>query len=238
MKKFTLIELLVVIAMIAILLSMLLPSLKNAREKTKAVVCLSNQRQLGTAFAMFGSDQSGELPPWCEANNTATFVAYGTPSIMWDENIATYLGIEIDNPASGSAKLKADIKGSVEVMLCPTDEIERSSTNVYGATYAYNRTGISFFGKVFLASFERPSEIIVVTENPLDSHYFAYATNSDVIPTKQRINFLGMHTPNTAAEKYNYLFVDGHVKTLPLASTLGTGTISAPKGLWTTDLND
>ena len=46
MKKFTLLELLIVIAIITILLSLLMPSLGKAREKTKRVVCMSNLKQL------------------------------------------------------------------------------------------------------------------------------------------------------------------------------------------------
>ena len=59
---FTLIELLVVVAIIAILISILLPSLQRAREQAKTVVCGSNLRQLGLAVTYYVQDNGGRLP--------------------------------------------------------------------------------------------------------------------------------------------------------------------------------
>jgi prepilin-type N-terminal cleavage/methylation domain-containing protein len=78
-KAFTLIELLVVIAIIAVLLAILMPSLRLAKDKAKQIQCISNVKSLALAWMMYKDDNDDRLVG-AMINNDAWAWAHPVPS--------------------------------------------------------------------------------------------------------------------------------------------------------------
>jgi len=116
-RIFTLIELLVVIAIIAILASMLLPALNQARAKAKQIQCTGKLKQWGVAVNMYSTDYNGYL-------NTGYDSARGW---MWWYLLAPYLECRL-SLAAGS-KLGVMIN-------CPS---LATATSNYGRGYCWNQ---------------------------------------------------------------------------------------------------
>lgn len=83
MKKFTLIELLVVIAIIGILMTLLMPSLSEARSKSTFAVCKSNLHQWYLASMMHASDNSSKMAyTYLRSNDDSTFRVSLDPRLL------------------------------------------------------------------------------------------------------------------------------------------------------------
>ncbi|HMJ89481.1 MAG TPA: type II secretion system protein [Candidatus Acidoferrum sp.] len=117
---FTLIELLVVIAIIAILASLLLPSLARAKGKAKSVTCLNNLKQFGPAIHMYAADHDGLLP---EADPLPSTSTNNLPRIC--DVLAPYLGYNTNAMPTAQT-----------VFRCPNDNVSRFETE--GSSYEWN----------------------------------------------------------------------------------------------------
>jgi prepilin-type processing-associated H-X9-DG protein len=134
---FTLVELLVVIGIIAVLVSMLLPSLSRAREQARSVKCLSNLRQLAMATISYCNNNKFYFPgPGRQGNNPreSNWIAWA-PLAADDENPThtAYIDYSALQPylgAKGEA-LKA-------LMRCESDDVETRPANKPPERYRYS----------------------------------------------------------------------------------------------------
>jgi prepilin-type N-terminal cleavage/methylation domain-containing protein/prepilin-type processing-associated H-X9-DG protein len=142
-EAFTLIELLVVVAIIALLLSILLPSLRRARVQAKRVVCGANLNQLAKAWIMYLDDSGGQFPQGVNLNiNYGGQQGAGLPSYRVPKPLNRYLGLPAEAgtflPGAGRVREQHE----AEVFRCPADEggdnIRPSHFEYYGTSYQTN----------------------------------------------------------------------------------------------------
>lgn len=138
-RGFTLIELLVVIAIIAILAAILFPVFARAREKARQSSCLSNMKQLMTAFLMYTQDYDETTP----LNMT-----YVPVSCRWFNTLQPYVMND-------------------QLLICPSEpDVACSYSQPYGWGYFHlrNPSSSAYGGGVPLAKIVHPAEVMAFGE--------------------------------------------------------------------------
>ena len=174
-KGFTLIELLVVIAIIAILAAILFPVFAQARERARAISCISNLKQMGLGLAMYTQDYDETMP--AAFATVQAINGGGTNTIPYDQQILPY------------------IKNN-QVFRCPSDSLKHDSgdnggywdgnlfKNKQARSYGYigqittqeranagqpqadPNTGMSDWGTGHaIAAIDQPADTIAITES-------------------------------------------------------------------------
>src|SRR5688572_22679740 len=131
-RAFTLVELLVVIGIIALLISILLPTLARARDSAKAVKCGSNTRQLVQGLIGYSTDFQGTLPLGFAPIGFGPGLASGTAVLppaqrtmeVWVYSVSGYLNPSCQNgytmPWTAQAYSNADEQAYIHpVLYCP-----------------------------------------------------------------------------------------------------------------------
>ncbi len=112
---FTLIELLVVVSLITLLVALLLPSLKHAREAARQTVCRSNQHQIAVADAVYAADFQDRLPGGGGGDPQGPNIVYNQGNVRFF--IKEYCRATDDNPGY------TPIGG---ILRCPSSELGES----------------------------------------------------------------------------------------------------------------
>ncbi len=201
-KAFTLIELLVVIAIIAILAAMLLPALAAAKRKAQRISCVSNLRQLGIAFRVWGDDNNGY--PMTIPNSSGGAKEYvnsaGATTIT-----ATY------SPAMVFAVMSNDVSDP-KLINCPSDGVRSTAATNFDTEFIQNPPG-------------NPP----VKANAQSYTYISYFVGGDAIDTQPQSLLTGDRNICTTANLTQMLGGSGNGNVDGAAPIQGT-SVAVPTG--------
>jgi prepilin-type N-terminal cleavage/methylation domain-containing protein/prepilin-type processing-associated H-X9-DG protein len=226
---FSLIELLVVVVIIAMIAAIMLPSLRIVREASKASVCASKLRQIAMGIGEYTA-QFGQFPP------AAYWNVGGSGYPAWDAVVCNAADLDI--------AVNDDFKtfsGAISLFRCPSDTAFINSWDEPTLrSYAVNTNICSERGtSKSPAGISDMSRTILVTDRPQNNAPAKLGTPQSPwcgfgnAFLQTRINAGSPPSPVSHREKFNYAFCDLHIELLSPMQTIGTGTITQGKGMWT-----
>jgi len=213
---FTLIELLVVIAIIAILAAILFPVFARARESARRANCLSNLKQLGTAFQMYAQDWEETYPsglvlavPGPAAGNSYAVMYAKTPAnaVVGSGNINSSNGtwfLFYDRAKqfrpSTAEQLQPYVKNN-QIFMDPNDP----QGTIFHNNYDPNYTRLSYMWNGGLGM---GNSNCVASNVPLSLAAVSAPANLQLVQD----NWTDMHTKGERPPRWNICFADGHAK--------------------------
>ena len=211
-SPFTLIELLIVVAIIAILASILLPSLSKAREKALQAVCASNLSQIGNAVSVCQKGSGGRFHP---SQNHQHWVNESTLVTLSSTDSDSYWGVGYaDYSVDDAYEMRSLFKCPKSVEVDPWVDFE---INGQYATYGFN--GVMKWGAPalfkttdyngapgkFISEVTNPSGTLM-SQDAYESMMDGADTNVDMSQWSDKRSEYERHLQQT-----NVLWVDGHV---------------------------
>jgi prepilin-type N-terminal cleavage/methylation domain-containing protein/prepilin-type processing-associated H-X9-DG protein len=231
-RGFTLIELLVVIAIIAILAAILFPVFAQAREKARSSSCVSNLKQVGTAWIMYAQDYD-ETFPFAQpgANNQCAIFKFRSSYGAWIGNllIPYTKNTNIFQCPSNPRLSGVNRNGGCVVNDDPVQARLQWGIEIIWSSYGFNYRALH--GRA-MSTIPRPADQIAFYDGMSAWGDCNYVNDTCGLWRERDIPYFltklglplqpGMTRPTNAGlinataphgSQLNYLFADGHVKT-------------------------